>query len=108
MVTSFTSPLLTLSRNSVKVRACSFGELPLFTTANKNTATTIRTTQKINVLILEFTKPPYGPFNFYRRHPGQYRFRIVTLNVSTPNWSPRTCYPDVTFPDAAISRIFRI
>src|SRR5215469_14681221 len=58
MGTSFTWPCWTLSRNSVKVSGCSLRPWPVRTTAKSRTARQIMTTQKIAVLILEFTTPP--------------------------------------------------
>src|ERR1035437_6234123 len=81
MVTSFTSPFCTLSRNSVKVICCSRRPLPVWTTANNNTNRHMRTTQKINVLILEFTKPPHRRSHFCRRVSGQSRFLFRSYGV---------------------------
>ena len=54
-----TSPAFTFSRNWVKLIGSSFMPWPVRTTANSSTATQIKTTQKINVVTFEFTKPPY-------------------------------------------------
>src|ERR1035437_6807033 len=81
MVTSFTSPFCTLSRNSVKVICCSRRPLPVWTTANNKTTRQMRTTQKINVLMLEFTKPPHRRSQLDRRLPGHSRFLFRSYGV---------------------------
>src|SRR5689334_11299421 len=80
MFTSFTCPCCTLSMNSVKVIVVSLRPCPVRTTANRSTATQIRTTQKTAVLILEFTIPPYQPIHLYRRSAVQARFSIRGLS----------------------------
>src|SRR5271157_2412581 len=77
MVTSLTCPSCTLLRNSVKVICCSRRPWPVRTTANNNTIRQMRTTQKINVLMLEFTKPPHRRSHLNRRPsvPSRFLFR---------------------------------
>src|SRR5271157_1262221 len=81
MVTSLTCPSCTLLRNSVKVICCSRRPWPVRTTANNSTIRQMRTTQKINVLILEFTKPPHRRSHLYRRRPGTSRFLFRSYGV---------------------------
>src|SRR5271157_3543105 len=81
MVTSLTCPSCTLARNSVKVICCSRRPCPVRTTANNNTIRQMRTTQKIKVLILEFTQPPHRRSHFGRRLSGQFRFLFRSYGV---------------------------
>jgi hypothetical protein len=84
--TSVDSDVLDLSflhlvRNSVKVICCSLRPWPVRTTANNNTTRQMRTTQKINVLILEFTKPPPRRSQLYRRPWALSRFLFRSYSV---------------------------
>src|SRR5690348_14829326 len=82
MFTSSTWSCLTLSRNWVNVIASSLTPWPVRTTVKRRTATQNSTTQKINVLMLEFTKPPCPLHNlhyWYRRCLRQSRFRFQSF-----------------------------
>src|ERR1035437_8489419 len=92
MVTSLTCPSWTLARNSVKVICCSRRPWPVRTTANNNTTRQMRTAQKINVLILEFTKPPHRHSHSYRRASGQSRFLFRSYSVF-PDSENHLCIP---------------
>src|ERR1035441_2741535 len=81
MVTSLTCPSCTLAMNSVKVSCCSRRPWPVRTTANNSTTRQMRTTQKINVLILEFTKPPHRRPHVCRRVSGPSRFLFRSYGV---------------------------
>src|SRR5205085_1960494 len=59
IVTFLTLLVSTCLTKSLKVRTFSGLPRPARTTCHKRTATQINTTQKIAVLIFEFTKPPY-------------------------------------------------
>src|SRR5581483_4822233 len=69
---------------SVRVICFSARCPPVRTTVHSSTAIQIRTTQKIAVLILEFTKPPYrrgtSCRHYYSRRRGRHhRFHLVNI-----------------------------